>query len=147
MLLLGNDAAVLVLHEVLLLEATARVVGRAVPDLRVRADCALGTAEHIKLRRHGLASHHVLARTAATAHHLRHGVALASHRVLASHHALASHHLRHGVVLAAHHILPRAAATTAAHHFLTISIVSAVFHLYLYIRFFLQPAWGFFQTL
>lgn len=34
-LLLGNDAALASLHQILALEATARVLGRAVPHLRL----------------------------------------------------------------------------------------------------------------
>jgi len=66
-LLLGYDTPVLVLHELALLEAAARVVRRAMPDLSVRADGAL-CATH--LRAHGklvvLAAHLRLARAAAT---------------------------------------------------------------------------------
>ena len=95
MLLSRNDTAVLVLHEVLLLEAPARVVSRSVPHLNMRAN-----------------------RLASTTHHIV--------------------------------ILTRPLTATATHHILvavTVAIIVSVFHLYLYIRFFLQPVSEFFQTL
>ena len=52
MLLLGHDAALLGLHQVLLGEATGSVLGRAVPDLGLRA-----RGDHLAARLHVLASH------------------------------------------------------------------------------------------
>ena len=50
MLLLGHDTA-LVLHQVLLRQATDGVVGRAVPHLRLAAHHAAALAAHHRLSR------------------------------------------------------------------------------------------------
>ena len=151
-LLLGNDATVLVLHEVLLLEATARVVRRAMPDLRVRTDSAASTA-HLLIHTHrGHAScrwhiwlHHVI----LTAHLLIH-----THRHVRLHHVVlpAIHHLARTTATLARTTRAAAATTATLHRLLMIAICAigiaiGVLHLYLYIRFFLRPASGFFQTL
>jgi len=53
MLLLGNNAPLLCLHEVLARQPTTRVLRRAVIDLGLRADRRLlGTATHLHAARH-----------------------------------------------------------------------------------------------
>ena len=138
-LLSGNDAAVLVLHEVLLLEATARVVRRAVPDLRVRADSALRATHHVVIL-------HVAATRAATSTHHVVILHVAATRAAATTTTATHHFLTIAIAIAVTTVA--IAVTTVAIAVTTVAVaITVVFHLYLCIRFFLRPIWVFFQTL
>ena len=127
----------LVLHEVLLLEATARVVRRAVPDLRVRADSALRATHHVVIL-------HVAATRAATSTHhvvILHVAATRAAATTTTHHFLT-------IAIAIAVTTVAIAVTTVAIAVTTVAVaITVVFHLYLCIRFFLRPIWVFFQTL
>jgi len=113
-LLLGNDAALLGLHQVLLGQATGSVLGRAVPHLRLGANSGHLAAHHVVLAHiHVVLAHgHVVAATLATRHDLiARGVHLG-----ATHHVVAAH--SHVVTTLAHsHVV---AAALATHHLLHI---------------------------
>jgi hypothetical protein len=108
-LLLGNDATLLGLHQVLLGQATGSVLGRAVPHLRLGANSGHLAAHHVVL-----AHSHVVAATLATRHDLiARGVHLG-----ATHHVVASLTHSHVVTALAHsHVV---AAALATHHLLHI---------------------------